>query len=131
MNFTARGYAELNHRLNPHIAVLEGGYSIEGALPYVNLGIILAMAGLDYSNVKEPDFDEKKLRQSPQITEYIKRLCEDIYERWKHKEQIARELLKGKDYIVRQRHVYYDTDGIMEYQTRSLRFAKNVPASIL
>ena len=44
MNFTARGYAELNHRLDPDIAVLEGGYSIEGALPYVNLGIILAMA---------------------------------------------------------------------------------------
>jgi len=124
MNFTARGYAELNHRLNPHIAVLEGGYSIEGALPYVNLGIILAMAGLDYSNVKEPDFDEKKLRQSPQITEYIKRLCEDIYERWKHKEQIARELLKGKDYIVRQRHVYYDTDGIMEYQTQKFKVCK-------
>lgn len=62
MNFTARGYAELNHRLSPDIAVLEGGYSIEGALPYVNLGIILAMAGLDYSQVREPDYDEKKIK---------------------------------------------------------------------
>ena len=53
MNFTAQGYAVLNEKLNPYIAVLEGGYSIEGALPYVNLGIILAMAGLDYSNVHE------------------------------------------------------------------------------
>ncbi len=25
MNFTAQGYAKLNHRLNPDIAVLEGG----------------------------------------------------------------------------------------------------------
>ncbi|HHV39412.1 MAG TPA: histone deacetylase, partial [Tepidimicrobium sp.] len=38
MNFTAQGYAKLNERLNPDIAVLEGGYSIEGALPYINLG---------------------------------------------------------------------------------------------
>ena len=34
-----------------------GGYSIESALPYVNTGIILAMAGLDYSGVKEPDYN--------------------------------------------------------------------------
>jgi acetoin utilization deacetylase AcuC-like enzyme len=124
MNFTARGYAELNHRLSPDIAVLEGGYSIEGALPYVNLGIILAMAGLDYSQVREPDYDEKKLRQSPKITEYIKKLCENIYDRWRQREQIAREMLKGKDYVIRQRRVYYDTDGIMEYQTQRFKVCK-------
>lgn len=124
MNFTARGYAELNHRLNPDIAVLEGGYSIEGALPYVNLGIILAMAGLDYSHICEPDFDAKKLKQSPQITDYIKKLCNNVYYRWKQKEQIAQELLKGKDYIKRQRHIYYDTDGIMEYQTQIFKVCK-------
>ncbi len=45
MNFSAHGYAELTSRLKPHIAVLEGGYSIESALPYVNVGIILALAG--------------------------------------------------------------------------------------
>ena len=52
MNFSAQGYAMLNEKLNPDIAVLEGGYSIQGALPYVNLGIILAMAGVDYSHVQ-------------------------------------------------------------------------------
>ena len=40
MNFSAQGYARLNDILNPDIAVLEGGYSIQGALPYVNLGIV-------------------------------------------------------------------------------------------
>jgi acetoin utilization deacetylase AcuC-like enzyme len=45
MNFSARGYAELTRLLKADIAVLEGGYSIEGALPYINTGIILAMAG--------------------------------------------------------------------------------------
>lgn len=124
MNFTARGYAELNHRLSPDIAVLEGGYSIEGALPYVNLGIILAMAGLDYSHICEPDYDEKKLKQSPKISEYIKQLCDTIYKRWKQREQIAQEKLKGKDYIISQRQIYYDTDSIMEYQTRRFKVCK-------
>ncbi|MDI3481326.1 MAG: hypothetical protein PWQ97_981 [Tepidanaerobacteraceae bacterium] len=121
MNFTAHGYAELNHRLNPDIAILEGGYSIEGALPYVNLGIILAMAGLDYSHVMEPDYDPKKLKQSFRITEYIKGLCEKIYERWRRKEDISRETLKGREYVTRARNVYYDTDGIMEEQVQKFK----------
>lgn len=33
MHFSARGYALLNQRLHPDIAVLEGGYAIQGALP--------------------------------------------------------------------------------------------------
>ena len=32
---------------------------METALPYVNMGIIMAMAGLDYSNLYEPDYREK------------------------------------------------------------------------
>ena len=49
MQVTAQGYARLADKLKADIAVLEGGYSIESALPYVNTGIILAMAGMDYS----------------------------------------------------------------------------------
>ena len=43
MSVTAHGYAALADKLKADIAVLEGGYSIEAALPYVNTGIILAM----------------------------------------------------------------------------------------
>jgi acetoin utilization deacetylase AcuC-like enzyme len=43
MNFSAQGYADQTAMLKPDIAVLEGGYPIEGALPYVNLGIVLAI----------------------------------------------------------------------------------------
>jgi len=61
---TARGYASImqeiciladsicNGRL---VVILEGGYSVEGGLPYTNLGIIAAMAGLDISAIREPD----------------------------------------------------------------------------
>lgn len=121
MNFTAQGYAKLNDILNPDIAILEGGYSIEGALPYVNLGIILAMAGLDYSNVHEPDYDKNKLKQDKEITEYIKKLCSTVYERWKNKDNLWIKDIKGKDYIQRIRQVYYDTDGIFENQVQKFK----------
>ena len=40
MQVTAKGYAELVDLLQADIAVLEGGYSVQEALPYVNTGII-------------------------------------------------------------------------------------------
>lgn len=35
--------------------VLEGGYGVEGALPLTNLGIIAALAGMDLSQIREPE----------------------------------------------------------------------------
>ncbi len=124
MNFSAQGYAVLNHKLNPDIAVLEGGYSIEGALPYVNLGIILAMAGIDYSQVKEPDYDENKLKQSRKITEYIKQVSEVVYSRWKNRDNLKLQNFKGIENVENPRHVYYDTDGISEEQTQNFKVCK-------
>lgn len=45
--------AQLSALIKPDIAALEGGYSIEGALPYVNLCIVPVRAGLDYSQVND------------------------------------------------------------------------------
>lgn len=125
MNFTAQGYAKLNDRLNPDIAVLEGGYSIEGALPYMNLGIILAMAGLDYSHVIEPDYDINKLKQSDKVTEYIKELSEIVYQRWKDRHILRSQKFKGLEYVERPRQIYYDTDGILEKQVQKFTICKN------
>lgn len=70
---TARGYASMmasavaladrmcEGRL---AAVLEGGYGIEGGLPYTNLGIIAALAGMDLSNIRDPSSYEPLLRQA-------------------------------------------------------------------
>lgn len=118
MNFTAQGYAKLNHMLDPDVAILEGGYSIEGALPYMNLGIILAMAGLDYSKVKEPDYDPEKFIQDKAITKYIEESCKEIYKIWKNKNKIAEKLFKGQEKIEMQKRIYYDTAGIMENQVQ-------------
>ena len=121
MNFTAQGYAKLNHILDPDIAVLEGGYSIETALPYMNLGIILAMAGLDYSNVHEPDYDPEKLKQDKEITQYIEKLSGLVLDKWKNKDQLGQEKFKGIEIVERPRQVYYDTDGIMESQVQHFK----------
>ncbi|MGM0419348.1 MAG: histone deacetylase family protein, partial [Thermodesulfobacteriota bacterium] len=82
MNFTAQGYAKLTSLLNPDIAVLEGGYSIEEALPYVNAGIILSMAGLDYSKVKEPDYNPERIKETPEIMNHIKNVCDRVKTLW-------------------------------------------------
>ncbi|MBM4271438.1 MAG: histone deacetylase [Deltaproteobacteria bacterium] len=121
MRFTAQGYARLNEKLSPDIAVLEGGYSIENALPYVNVGIILAMAGLDYSHVREPDYNEAAVRQSAEISRYIEKEAAKIYDLWKNRESIRRNLIGNSRYVKRKKHIYYDTDGIREQQEETVR----------
>src|SRR5699024_3983684 len=121
MNFSAQGYAKLNDRLDPDIAVLEGGYSIEVALPYINLGIILAMAGMDYSNVHEPDYNANKLIQPRNITENVKQISEIVYNRWKNRDELRLKEFKGKDQVEYTRQVYYDTDNILEDQSQNFK----------
>jgi acetoin utilization deacetylase AcuC-like enzyme len=119
MNFTAQGYALLNEKLDPDIAVLEGGYSIQGALPYVNLGIVLAMAGMDYAHVVEPDFDTEKLAQENRITQYLDKLCQEMPSIYFDPPGPAPVSQDG--FFTRTKDIFYDTDGITESQTEHLR----------
>jgi len=70
---TAQGYAGLMQEMciladsicyGRIIAVLEGGYSVEGGLPYTNLGLIAAMAGLDISAIREPEIYREVLEKA-------------------------------------------------------------------
>lgn len=120
MNFTAQGYARLTELLGPHIAVLEGGYAIKGALPYVNLGIALALAGVDYSAVSEPDLDPERIKEHQSTLDYIKALCDhlpQVYFEPAQREEVERE---GR-FFIRRRTLFYDTDGITENQVERLR----------
>jgi hypothetical protein len=125
MNFTAQGYAELTDLLQPDIAVLEGGYSIEGALPYVNLGIILAMAGMDYSRVVEPNYDPDKLQQPPTIDDWLKTLHEQTMETWNNRSRLLEKALGGNEFAHRSKQVFYDTDSISENQNEVLRVCQD------
>ena len=119
MRFSARGYARLNELLRPDIAVLEGGYSIQGALPYVNLGIVLAMAGVDYSHVREPDYNSDAMKQNPVITQYIKKVGQDVLDRYRNSRNFVMRGMPG-NYMVRKKPIFYDTDGIRENQVESV-----------
>lgn len=122
MRFSAQGYARLNEILNPDIAVLEGGYSIQGALPYVNLGIVLAMAGIDYSKVREPDYSASAMKQDPEITQYIKKVSKAVLERYRQSHEQDRGM--PGNYFVRKKSIYYDTDGIRENQVESVMLCR-------
>ena len=120
MNVTAKGYAELVDLLQADIAVLEGGYSVQEALPYVNTGIILSMAGLDYSRVIEPNYVEQ--HQSADVTRYIDDLILKWKDQWAQRGEIARgELIGHKDRWVRDYSVYYDESGVQEERREIVR----------
>ncbi|WP_425060397.1 hypothetical protein SCACP_10920 [Sporomusa carbonis] len=121
MAVTAQGYALLAEKLKADIAVLEGGYSIEDALPYVNTGIILAMAGLDYSRVIEPDI-ARCPRQSDANTRYIAKLVTEWQEIWHARNKLRHEAVaKAGDFWQRRRGIYYDDSGIQEQRTETVR----------
>ncbi len=120
MNFSAQGYAKLNEKLNPDIAVLEGGYAIQGALPYVNLGICLAMAGVDYSHVTEPDYTPEKLAQDVRSMDSIKKICEEVRHRYFNPPSTPRDGDVNGQWFTRMKDVFYDTDGIRESQVESV-----------
>lgn len=116
MQVSAQGYARLTEELKPDLAVLEGGYAIETALPYVNMGILMALAGLDYSRLREPQYPQKGLRQSPEVSGSIDRVIEYWQKLFSQPAPEKEDLFKGQDSYTQRRNVYYDTDGIHELQ---------------
>jgi acetoin utilization deacetylase AcuC-like enzyme len=120
MNVTAQGYARLTELLRPDLVVLEGGYSIEGALPYVNVGIILALAGLDYTAVREPETQPKEASKA--VKESVRRTVGFLQEVWQHRSEIDLNKVFGTGpAFKRQRRIYYDTDEIIEQQQEEIR----------
>lgn len=114
MNVTARGYGKITELLQPDLAVLEGGYSIEGALPYVNLAILLALAGEDYQNVLESEQPRRPIIPFQTLKSYIRDL------RREHQSVEPQWVIRGESYfpagkwIYIPHSVYYDTDGFQE-----------------
>lgn len=93
---TAKGYADLMAETvylseltcsGRVTGVLEGGYSVEGGLPYVNLAIIAALAGLDLSGIREPSLYEPLLKESLndisfRVTEKMAKKLKKIQSKW-------------------------------------------------
>ncbi len=128
MNFTAQGYDDFTKKLNPHLAVLEGGYAIETALPYVNMAILMALANIDYSNVKEPELDSTVFRENPHSFVQVQKMVENMLSVWENKDNIdiASKFGSGKFYQIKK-DIYYDTDYIEETQIEKVRICGNCP----
>ncbi len=132
MRITANGYARLTEKLRPDLAVLEGGYAIETALPYVNMGIILALAGLDYNNVREPDYWPGRFKESAERTMHVERLVDELLQRWEMRDKTSPDSKKiAGNYYTRDKHIFYDTDYIEENQVERLRICNNCPGYLL
>lgn len=110
MKITALGYAELSEIIDPDLAVLEGGYSIRGALPYLNLAIALSMAGLNWRQVREPRPHPSQLATSPEALEGIKMTAGEIHRlrRSPPPPERAGSRREGR-WWVRERSIFYDT----------------------
>jgi acetoin utilization deacetylase AcuC-like enzyme len=131
MAFSAQGYAELTRRLGAHIAVLEGGYSIQGALPYVNLGICLAMAGMDTSAVLEPDFDPERVKQEQRVTDYTKSLADQLLAYFLDPPAVPKHgCVEGK-WFVREKEIHYDTDGVFERQVEKVHLCGQCSGTVV
>lgn len=130
MNISAQGYAQLTELLKADIAVLEGGYSIEGALPYVNAGIIMAMAGLDYSHLREPDYRPERLRQHPEITRAVKRTCGEVLQVWRNRREMQAGARAISGCNARTRQIFYDTDNIFETQEETIRICDDCAGAL-
>ena len=109
MKIPAHGYAALSAIIDPDIAVLEGGYSIKGALPYLNLAIAMSMAGLDWSRVEEPRPAEFELATDARTLDYIERLADIIHRARRNPEAVESGSTRQGDWWVRERSVFYDT----------------------
>ncbi len=125
MQVTAEGYARLADKLKADIAVLEGGYSIEAALPYVNTGIVLAMAGLDYSRVIEPD-RRGLAEEDGQTRARVEKLIKEMGDIWRHRDTLRKQAMdKAGGVWQRKKPIYYDTDGISETQTETAYYCRH------
>lgn len=122
MSVTAQGYAQLAEKLQTDIAVLEGGYSIEAALPYVNTGIVLSMAGLDYSQVREP-IPMTRQADGPKNMARVRELIDYWRVAWQARTaKQQEELQKANGEWRRKKNIYYDEAGIQEEQHEVVRY---------
>lgn len=130
MNVTARGYGKITELIRPDLAVLEGGYSIETALPYVNLAIFLALAGEDYTNVSEPQKPQRPHLNLQELKGYIKELKvhhKQAKPNWAIREE--KSLPSGKWAFI-PHSVYYDTEGFQEIRQDRVRLCNHCGGTV-
>lgn len=94
LDLTARGYSAMMRTAvktareicdDKIVAILGGGYGIEGGLPYTNLAVIAALTGLDTSNIREPQNYERpdsdaQLKKVNRVVKKVREVQSDYWE---------------------------------------------------
>jgi acetoin utilization deacetylase AcuC-like enzyme len=90
LGVTAQGYADMmGHAVDTAdavcdgriVATLCGGYGIEGGLPYTNLAVIAALAGLDTATIREPAIYEPP-RGEPGVDGVLAQVTQELAPYW-------------------------------------------------
>jgi hypothetical protein len=90
----------------------------------------MAMAGLDFGGVREPDYNPGRTRQSADTTRYIERLVQNIHERRRRIPEWREQMVGREEYFDREMHIYYDTDNISEARKEKLRVCPECPGTL-
>ncbi|MGI5940277.1 MAG: histone deacetylase [Thermoleophilia bacterium] len=131
MRFSAQGYARLNETLRPDLCVLEGGYAVETALPYVNTAIIQAMAGLDYSHVIEPGWEPGRFALESSTRQVLASEVSHLLGMWRQRDRLVQDArAKLGEHYRRRRTIFYDTDMIEEDQEEVVRLCPDCPGFV-
>lgn len=131
MNVSARGYGQITEMIQPDLAVLEGGYSIQGALPYVNMAILLALAGEDYSGVIEPQKPSRREIGGEPFRSFLtnlKRQHDKVKPSWSMKKE---QFLPAGDWVYLEKGIFYDTDWFKEERKDYLRKCNHCGGTVL
>jgi hypothetical protein len=79
------------------------------------------MAGLDYCHVCEPDYHKVSHTQTQDISRMVEKSTAEAYEVWRQKDVLRNQIVGNNTSLTRRKPIYYDTDGISEEQTETVR----------
>jgi hypothetical protein len=88
------------------------------------------MAGVDYSRIKEPNYDPDSIRQTPAVTAAIEKVGEIVLSIWQGREDLRKQLLDKPDPHRRTRNIFYDTDGIQESQAEQIQICPDCAGAL-
>jgi hypothetical protein len=91
---------------------------------------VLALAGIGYDHVKEPDYEPDRIRQNSAVTDVIKKVGETVLTIWQQRAYVQDQLMEQPDLGNRNRNIFYDTDGIQETQQEQIQICSDCAGAL-
>ncbi|MCJ7445975.1 MAG: hypothetical protein MUO26_15895 [Methanotrichaceae archaeon] len=84
------------------------------------------MTGLDYSYVREPEYDAGRFVQSEKMVTSIESTIDKLWDIWDQRDDMVQDALSElEDFYRRRKRIFYDTDMITENQEESVRLCED------